>query len=165
VSQAPTSTSEQILNGVVVRIRSILEKSPELKRASGVRVDREGVLFDVRSGALFEPGSAQLSPEARQALDSVILVLKEYPLNLVVRGHTDNRPITTGRYASNWELSAARAANALAYVVEVGGIPVNRVKAVGYAHTRPVADNASMEGRLKNQRVEFFFHQPEKENW
>ncbi|MDD4731536.1 MAG: flagellar motor protein MotB [Desulfovibrio sp.] len=165
VSQAPTSTSEQILNGVVVRIRSILEKSPELKRASGVRVDREGVLFDVRSGALFEPGSAQLSPEARQALDSVILVLKEYPLNLVVRGHTDNRPITTGRYASNWELSAARAANALAYIVEVGGIPVNRVKAVGYAHTRPVADNASVEGRLKNQRVEFFFHQPEKENW
>ncbi|MGE4290751.1 MAG: OmpA family protein [Desulfovibrio sp.] len=162
---APTSSTEQILNGVVIRIRSILDKTPELKQASGVRVDREGVLFDVRSAALFEPGSAKLRPEANRALDSVVLLLKEYPLNLVVRGHTDNSPVTTGRYPSNWELSAARAANALAYIVEVGGIPVNRVKAVGYAHTRPVAPNTTVEGRLANQRVEFYFHKPDDDNW
>lgn len=162
---SPTSSAEQILNGVVIRIRSILEKNPELKEASGVRVDREGVLFDVRSVALFEPGSALLSPDANRALDSVVLLLKEYPLNLVVRGHTDNRPISTGRYPSNWELSAARAANALAYIIEVGGIPVNRVKAVGYAHTRPLAPNTTEEGRLANQRVEFYFHKPENDSW
>jgi chemotaxis protein MotB len=162
---APTSSAEQILAGVVIRIRSILDKTPELKQASGVRVDREGVLFDVRSSALFEPGSAKLNPEATRALDSVVTVLKEYPLNLVVRGHTDNQPVTSSRYPSNWELSAARAANALAYIVEVGGIPVNRVKAVGYAQTRPVAPNSTVEGRLANQRVEFYFHKPDGDSW
>lgn len=162
---APTSSSEQILNGVVIRIRSILEKTPELKKASGVRVEREGVLYDVQSAALFEPGSATLGPGAARVLDSVILVLKEYPLNLVVRGHTDSNPVASGRYPSNWELSAARAANALAYIIEVGGIPVNRVKAVGYAHTRPKAPNSTVEGRLENQRVDFYFHKPDGDNW
>ncbi|MEF2144102.1 MAG: flagellar motor protein MotB [Desulfovibrionaceae bacterium] len=162
---APPSSAQQVLSGVVLRVRSILDKTPDLKRSSGVRVDREGVLFDVQSANLFAPGSAELQPGAGRVLDTVIEVLNEYPLNLVVRGHTDNQPVVSKRFPSNWELSAARAANALAYILETGGIPVNRVKAVGYAHTRPVADNGGMEGRLKNQRVEFFFYRPGKEEW
>ncbi len=162
---APASDESRVMKGVIIKLKSLIKEDDHFKKASGISSDREGALMYVRSGAIFESGSAKLTLQAREVLDKVIIVLKEYPLNLVVRGHTDNVPVRSARYPSNWELSAARAANALAYVVEVGTIPVNRVKAVGYAHTRPMQPNDTQAGRNANQRVEFFFHQPDRDAW
>jgi chemotaxis protein MotB len=83
----------------------------------------------------------------------------------VVRGHTDDRPIHTAKYPSNWELSAARAAVALDYIVNKGGFEINRAKAVGYADTRPEVPNDTEADRLKNQRVEFYMHMPQRDAW
>lgn len=163
---ATISHDERLLLGVIMRIKSMLEdEDPKIKEGIGVSADRDGVIFSADSSALFESGSADLSPEAARILDMVINVLKEYKLNIVVRGHTDDRPDSTPRYPSNWELSAARAAVALNYIITEGDIGINRAKAVGYAGTRPAVPNDNDEDRKKNQRVEFYLHMPQRDAW
>jgi len=160
------SHDQRLLLSVVMRVKSMLEKMDvKLKEGAGVSADRDGVVFRASSAALFTPHSAELRPEAGEMLDSVIKVLKDYKLNLVVRGHTDDRPIHSAKYPSNWELSAARAAVALDYIVSKGGIEINRAKAVGYADTRPEVPNDTEADRLKNQRVEFYMHMPQRDAW
>lgn len=165
---APASQEEMVMAGVVVRIKSLLEEDPENKKLqnhTGVSADKEGALMRTDAAILFKPGTADLTPEAQAVLSKIITVLKEYNLFLVVRAHTDNQPPTDGRYPSNWELSAARAAKVLAYLCEVGGIEDKRLKAVGYAQTQPLAPNDTQEHKDKNNRVEFYFHQPGKITW
>jgi chemotaxis protein MotB len=160
------SHDERLLLSVVMRVKSMLEEMDvKLKEGAGVSADRDGVVFRASSAALFEPDTAQLRPEAGKMLDAVIKVLKDYKLNLVVRGHTDDRPIHTAKFPSNWELSAARAAVALDYIVNKGGIEINRAKAVGYADTRPEVPNDTEADRLRNQRVEFYMHMPQRDAW
>jgi len=163
---AKISHDERLLLGVIMRIKSLLEdEDVELKEGIGVTADRDGVIFSANSSSMFKPGSAELSAGAERVLDNVIRVLKDYKLNLVVRGHTDDRPISTQKFPSNWELSAARAAVALDYIVNEGDIEISRAKAVGYADTRPAAPNDSQENRAKNQRVEFYLHMPQRDAW
>lgn len=163
---AKISHDERLLLGVVMRIKSLLEDEDlKLKEGTGVTADRDGVVFSANSATLFKPGSADLKPESVKILDKVIKVLKDYKLHIVVRGHTDDKPISTKRYPSNWELSASRAAMALDYIINRGRIEVNRAKAVGYADTRPAVPNDSEENRRKNQRVEFYLHMPQRDAW
>lgn len=163
---AKISHDERLLLGVIMRIKSLLEdEDVELKEGTGVTADRDGVIFSANSSTLFKPGSAELSDGAERILDNVIHVLKDYQLNLVVRGHTDDRPIATKKFPSNWELSAARAAVALDYIINRGDIEISRAKAVGYADTRLAAPNDSPENRIKNQRVEFYLHMPQRDAW
>lgn len=163
---ASISHDERLLLGVVMRIKSMLEKEDEkIKNGTGVSADRDGVIFSADAAALFEPYSADLTPESTKILDKVISVLKEYKLSIVVRGHTDDQPVHSKRYPSNWELSAARAAVALNYIITKGHIEINRAKAVGYADTRPAVPNDSVENRRKNQRVEFYLHMPQRDAW
>lgn len=160
------SHDERLLLGVIMRIKSLMDNEDEdVKEGTGVTADRDGVVFSAKSSTMFAPGTADLSPKAKYVLDNVIRVLKDYKLNLVVRGHTDDRPISTRRFPSNWELSAARAAAALDYIVNKGDIEISRAKAVGYADTRPAVPNDSQENRLKNQRVEFYLHMPQRDAW
>jgi len=163
---ASISRDERLLLSVVMRIKSMLEEMDvKLKEGAGVSADRDGVVFRASSASLFERDTAVLKPKAPEVLDTVVKVLKDYKLNIVVRGHTDDRPIHTPKYPSNWELSAARAAVALDYLINKGGIEINRAKAVGYADTRPEVPNDSMENRLINQRVEFYLHMPQRDAW
>jgi chemotaxis protein MotB len=160
------SRDERLLLGVVMRIKSLMENEDlRIQEGTGVTADRDGVVFSADSATLFKPGTAELSGGADRVLDKVIKVLKDYKLSLVVRGHTDDRPISTAKYPSNWELSSARAAVALDYILRKGDISINRAKAVGYADTRPAVPNDSDEHRLKNQRVEFYLHMPQRDAW
>ncbi|ADU62685.1 MAG: OmpA family protein [Pseudodesulfovibrio sp.] len=163
---AKISTDERLLLGVVMRIKSLMEDEDiKLKEGTGVAADRDGVIFSADSAMLFAPGTADLAADADTVLDKVVTVLKDYNLSLVVRGHTDDRPISTLKFPSNWELSSARAAVALDYILRESGIGISRAKAVGYADTRPAAPNDSDENRLKNQRVEFYLHMPQRDAW
>jgi chemotaxis protein MotB len=160
------SHDERLLLGVVMRIKSLLEdEDMKLKEGIGVTADRDGVIFSANSHSMFKTGTADLSEGAERILDNVVKVLKDYKLNLVVRGHTDDRPISSAKFPSNWELSAARAAAALDYIINKGNIEINRAKAVGYADTRPAVPNDSEENRQKNQRVEFYLHMPQRDAW
>ncbi|MCK9238966.1 OmpA family protein [Desulfocurvus sp.] len=152
---------------LTMQLRALMEQQEELKRSVGVSAEREGALVRVDSATLFKPGQAALTAEAPQLLDNVLKVLREYNFNCVIRGHTDDQEGAggTGPYASAWELSAARAAAALHYLVAKGGIDPRRMKAVGYADTRPLVPNDRPEDRARNRRVEFMFHRPDTETW
>lgn len=120
-----------------------------------VRHEQRGLVISMLSdGTLFDLGSAELKPSAMQVLDRVAQVIRVLPNPVLVEGHTDNLPIRTAQYPSNWELSAARAARVLRYLVQKGGIPVDRLIACGYADTRPLVPNDSPANRAQNRRVD-----------
>jgi chemotaxis protein MotB len=102
---------------------------------------------------LFESGSAVLKPAFKSILGKLAAPIKGLPNQVEVQGHTDNVPISTGTYPSNWELSAGRAGAVIRYFESVG-VPSARLQAAGYADTRPLDSNATKEGRARNRRVE-----------
>lgn len=119
-----------------------------------VTVTREGLWLEVniRSDVLFASGSAALSAPARQAIDQLATVLRELPNELRVEGHTDDQPIASALYPSNWELSGARAASVIR-LLEGRGVDPRRMAAIGFGEKRPIADNATPAGRSTNRRV------------
>jgi chemotaxis protein MotB len=101
-------------------------------------------------------GSAQIrfNPKALPVLTEVAAALKKVGGDILVEGHTDNRPLASQRYPSNWELSTARAAQVVKFLSEAGKIAPQRLAAVGYAASKPIATNDTPEGRASNRRVE-----------
>jgi chemotaxis protein MotB len=112
------------------------------------------VSLEIRDSILFAPASAALSAAGLALLDQLAGVLRTLPYSLSVEGHSDNVPIHTRQYPSNWELSAARAASVTRALIEQGVTPA-RVRAIGYGDTRPRSENLSAEGRARNRRVSF----------
>jgi len=108
----------------------------------------------LREQELFDSGSATLKPEGIKVVAKLAETLKGYP-DTVIRseGHTDNRPISTGRFPSNWELSSARATEVVRSL-QKQGISPERLIAIGYGDTRPAVPNTDAESRAKNRRVE-----------
>jgi len=106
---------------------------------------------------LFDSGEADLKSEGEAVLRKVADILAQHPsLKIHVIGHTDNVPIRAGarnRFASNWELSTARATAAVRFLSEKAGVGPHRLGAVGYGEFRPVADNSTSEGRARNRRI------------
>jgi chemotaxis protein MotB len=106
---------------------------------------------------MFDSGEADLKPAGAAVLRKVAAVLAQHPnLKIHVIGHTDNVPIRAGarnRFPSNWELSTARATAAVRFLTEIAGVDPRRLGAVGYGEFRPVADNATPEGRARNRRI------------
>lgn len=109
----------------------------------------------INTDKFFPSGSARLFPRAKDLILNMCLKLKPFALPMEIEGHTDNRPISTPLYPSNWELSIARAIAVLRIFVNSCGYPEKKLSAVGYADTKPIADNKTPEGRMKNRRVEF----------
>lgn len=113
-----------------------------------------GIVLTFRDDRLlFDSGAAELKPVFRQLLQKLNLELGKLPNSIEVLGHTDNIPIASSRYPSNWELSAARAASVARFLVSEG-LPSGKVSVAGYADTRPLESNASAHGRSSNRRVE-----------
>lgn len=106
----------------------------------------------LKESILFATGRADLRPGGRGLLDTLVPLLRQDGHAIAVEGHTDNVPIATEIFPSNWELSAARASNVVRHLISQG-VPAQRLRAIGYADTRPLADNADAAGRAVNRRV------------
>lgn len=119
-----------------------------------VRVISRGEWLEIEldSKLLFAVADAELREDAQPTLQAIVGLLTEHDNVVRVEGHTDNVPITGPRYASNWELSAARAATTARFLVGLGLSP-ERLSAIGYGEFRPVAENVTEEGRARNRRV------------
>ena len=118
-------------------------------------LDARGLVVTiVTDEVLFESGSADLQGAGLSVLDVVGHALQAVPNDILVEGHTDNRPISNGRFADNWDLSNARATSVVRYFMERDGIAPERLTPSGRADTQPLADNATPEGAAKNRRVE-----------
>lgn len=116
------------------------------------------VSFRINSEILFSSGQADLGLSGINVLKKLVDVLKKNEYQIAVEGHTDSIPIR-GRYPSNWELSGSRAGSVVRYFV-ANGISSDRLRAVGYADTRPLQSNETAEGRAQNRRVELTMEIP-----
>jgi chemotaxis protein MotB len=110
------------------------------------------VEIEINTSILYPSGSAELEDEALPVLARIAEILKRYPNHLQVEGFTDNLPINTPVFPSNWELSAARAASVV-HLFMNNGVEPERMAAIGFGEYRPVADNVTPEGRRRNRRV------------
>lgn len=117
----------------------------------------EGFKAVVPNPVLFGSGDASLNPAVIPVLDGIIGIAKSGNLAIQVEGHTDNVPIETVQFPSNWELSTLRAVNILRYLQRSGDIPHDRLAAVGFGEYQPIASNETPEGRQKNRRIEILF--------
>lgn len=116
---------------------------------------QEGLMITILDNALFAPGSAVIRPDARQLAEELAeLLVIDPPRHITVSGHTDDVPMNTPQFPSNWDLSAGRALNFLKILLENPELEPERFSAIGYGEYRPVAPNDSPENRAKNRRVE-----------
>jgi chemotaxis protein MotB len=106
----------------------------------------------LKESILFATAQAELRPEGRAVLDPLVPLLRQDGRAIAVEGHTDNVPIANEVFPSNWELSAARATNVVRHLISQG-VAATQLRAIGYADTRPLDDNESVEGRARNRRV------------
>lgn len=119
----------------------------------------EGVTLRIDNNLLFASGQAALTTRGKGVLQGLTDVLTSFDGNISVEGHTDNVPISTARFPSNWELSTGRAISVLRYLAS-NDIPETRLRAIGYADTKPLESNEYAEGRAANRRVELLLKQP-----
>jgi len=120
-----------------------------------IQLNHSSLLITISDNALFASGKADLTPEAKKLGVAIGTMLRNYPgYEISVEGHTDNQPINTAEFESNYELSAKRAINFMRVLIEAGGLDPRLVSSTGYGEFRPVADNDTPEGRAKNRRVE-----------
>ncbi len=116
------------------------------------RVDPDGMVISLHEAGFFASGSAQVRPGAAALLAALAQTLPDAPLR--VEGHTDNLPIHTDQFATNWELSTARSSMIARILLERGSMHPTNVSAAGYAEFHPVTSNATEEGRSQNRRVD-----------
>lgn len=138
-------------------IRAELEKAlaAEIKRNEvALRMDHDGLVVSLREVGFFDSGSAAIKPGAENAFSRVASILQEHSCAVRIEGHTDNVPIHTSQFASNWELSTARATEIVKVLIETYGISADRLSAAGYAEFHPVAGNDNTKGRQLNRRVD-----------
>ena len=121
-----------------------------------------GVELEINASALFNQGEADIQPEAKKTLADAAKVLVDNDYAVEVEGHTDNMPISTARFPSNWELSSARASSVVRLFIDQG-VATKRLKAVGSADNQPVQSNDTAEGRARNRRVTITVLAPEQE--
>ena len=158
------SYAERRADALKTRVKASRRLADEVRaclRSADVRVSSRGAAVVVRVAGrlLFGPGDIELRCEARKELDGVALALRKTRLAerpVSIEGHTDaSKPSRTAEdYATNWELSAARAVAVARYLVEACGLAPERVSVAAYGDTRPVAPNDTKEGRAENRRVE-----------
>ncbi len=137
--------------------KQIDERFKEEKREELIRTEitERGLVVHVMESALFREGSANLEAKALDVLDLIGEKIRTLPNHVRVEGHTDDRPIRSVLYPSNWELSSARATSVVRYLTGSDAITPDRISALGYGEYRPVRPNNSIENRAQNRRVDF----------
>ncbi|GIV61239.1 MAG: membrane protein [Rhodothermaceae bacterium] len=152
----PRPESTNIAEKYEAVLKYLKEKGLEDKVQVNLR--EEGVHVMISDSVMFRSGEAEIIEPSRSLLKMIAGVLSEDIAGVLVEGHTDDRPIHTSRYPSNWELSAARAAAVVRFLLEQNSaLPPERYAAVGYGEFQPVASNTTAAGRAKNRRVEILF--------
>ena len=142
---------------VLVNLLAEMIKESRLEdKVAVVKTDR-GVILQIKGSLTFDPGKATLRREALKLFNNLIPILKKAPYDIIVEGHTDNLPIKSDKFPSNWELSSARAGAVVRYLINAGKLNPRRFIAEGLADTRPIAPNDTPENRAKNRRVNIVF--------
>jgi len=158
-ADAPTKIPAGVID---LASRMIQELEPEVaSEALSVNYDESRVVIRFSEEATFRSGEAAIKPGMVPIIERVVEVLSGCTGDVLVAGYTDDRPIASGRYRSNWDLSAARAVSVVHELVMNRQVPAERVVAAGRAETNPLVPNDSPENRAKNRRVEIAIRNPQ----
>ncbi|SHH99830.1 OmpA/MotB family protein [Clostridium grantii] len=170
----PDGIEEEVLNDQVVTDKEAIEQlskeikayvaEKELEGSVEVNITSMGILIDIKDYLFFETGKADLREESLGILNTLGQKLKNMPNEIMVEGHTDNIPISTYEFKSNWELSASRAITVVRYFSETQGIDPSRLSAVGHGEYKPKVSNDSSENRQLNRRVNIVVKYLNEEN-
>lgn len=155
--QGASAGNIDIENMTIEQIKERLEafaKDNNIQSSLATSIEERGLVVSIQDTLLFDSGSAVITPKAHQILDKISTVLATAPNFIRVEGHTDNLPIHTQQFPSNWELSVLRATNVVQIMATEGGIAPDRLSATGYGEYRPVAPNTTDASRAKNRRVD-----------
>lgn len=168
ITLLPTVGAEEneSVNALYEAIREYIETTGLTGQLSVTKQSDQLILLRADSSILFKLGSADISPDADSILESVCDILVKYQDDirmLSIEGHTDNLPINTAQFASNWELSTSRAVNVLRRVLDLSSIDPSKFSAVGLGEFHPIADNDTEEGRAQNRRVDFIIETKDNE--
>lgn len=125
-----------------------------LSQSVSAKIDERGLVVSINDTLFFDTGKADIKSDYAKKLIEIGKILNHIDNYVRIEGHTDNVPIKTNEYSSNWQLSAARAANVTELLVNQAGIAPKKLSAIGYGEFRPVSDNGTDAGRLKNRRVD-----------
>jgi len=142
----------------LAELEEVLQERQELEQSlAGLKVIRRGndLVLRLDATAIFDSGDDLVRDNGKEMLVAIANEVREREVQIRVEGHTDNQPIKTIRFRSNWDLSTARATSVLVELAERGKLDPKRLAAVGYAEFQPVGDNATSEGRQMNRRVDF----------
>ncbi len=146
---------------VVAEMESMID-STDLADSVAVEYDGDQINLQIDGRFLFGSGSAELKDRARFIFANLAQMFREHAdYRIAIRGHTDDEPISTAQFPSNWELSAVRATTVLRYFIEQGIDPV-RMTATGYADYLPLVENSNANNRARNRRVEFVLEKETK---
>lgn len=129
---------------------------PELKGVLNMEAFQGGFKAVVETPVLFAPGKADVHAQAYPMLNEIARMASDTLLFVTIEGHTDNTPVNTSEFPSNWELSTMRAVNVLRYLKNKG-VRSDRISAVGYGEQKPIAGNHTEPERRKNRRIEIVF--------
>ena len=135
------------------KLNEIIEKN-SLTEVIKIREEDRGIVLQVDESILFDPGKAEIKEGSIDILNTISKIIEETDNDIVAEGHTDNVPINTAKYKSNWELSTARAMNIVKYFIENKNISPTRLSVKGYGEYNPIAPNDTPENRTKNRRVD-----------
>jgi len=120
----------------------------------GIVIQESGLVISFSDDLLFDSGEATLKESMKKGLQRIAIEMNKIDNPILVKGHTDNVPVKVGLYSSNWQLSAARAANVVQYLDEKGHVDGSRLSAIGCGQNQTIASNDTKEGRSKNRRIE-----------
>ncbi len=137
--------------------QQLLKTTDTDKDNISIEENEEKLSVTLKNQLVFQPGEVAIKPYAYKALNDIAHLLKQHPHPTSIAGHTDNTPIQSELYPSNWELSTARATNITRYLIEQG-VPETQLRAIGYADTQPNASNKTDEGKANNRRVTITLH-------
>jgi chemotaxis protein MotB len=145
ITQAELQKLKQDLSGALAKAH--------LEKAAQLSINSQGLSVSLTDGVLFNSGQAVLLPGGQQVLNVIGPRLTKYHDEIEVEGHTDNQPISNSRYPDNWELSTARANSVVRFFLTRDGIAAGRLRATGFADSRPKAPNDTPAHRAENRRV------------
>lgn len=138
--------------------------APEIRRHEiGLHIGPEGLIVSLREIGFFNSGSAKLRPESEPAFARIAGLVRQYDCHIRAEGHTDNIPIHTLQFSSNWELSTSRATEVIRNLILKYGYSPDRLSAAGYGEFHPVASNATEQGRRLNRRIDLVILGPQRE--
>ena len=165
-SGSPTSPQLSLIARELAAMETVAMKFQEEIENAGladkvsVEMDPRGIIFRFADSALFDLGSADIRSDARAVLEKVGKLMATVEYDVRIEGHTDDWPISTVRFPSNWELSTGRASSVVRFFIENLGFPPKKLEAAGYGQERPIESNATAEGRQRNRRVDVVLLRP-----